>query len=171
MDSLPPDLISRVVDCLETTPSHEPKPQLTPYATVSRQWQLKTERRIFPAIYLHSANRPQKFQQVVASNTYRQSCIRYIDLMVELESYDDKARARFEIHEEQQQNNKIFTVISHSLLVTLTSWPADTTVTLVITAQTPSDSVDLNGQWERKQREQAVILRQEDLFEQRYETS
>jgi hypothetical protein len=115
MDSLPPELISRVADYIDTRAWYEPKLQLVPYATVSRRWQAEIERRTFSTIYLHRAKRFQEFEQL-ASNSDRRSCIRHIDLMVELESYDEKARGNFETDEEHQRNNKIFTTTTTGVI-------------------------------------------------------
>lgn len=115
MDSLPPELISRVADYINTRAWYEPKLQLVPYATVSRRWQAEIERRTFSTIYPHRAKRFQEFEQL-ASNAYRRSCIRHIDLTVELESYDEKARGNFETDEEHQRNNKIFTTTTTGVI-------------------------------------------------------
>ncbi|KAJ6094852.1 hypothetical protein N7467_002365 [Penicillium canescens] len=138
MDSLPPELISRVVHYIDTKAWYEPKLQIVPCTTVSRSWKAEIERRTFSTIYIYSAKRFQVFEQL-ASNAYRKSCIRHIDLMVELESYDKKSRANLETDDEHQRNNKIFTTIFHSLFGCLASRPDGANITLTMNVQSPSD--------------------------------
>lgn len=107
MESLPPELISRVVDYMisDSPAGRHLRISLAPYATVDRRWQAIIERHTFSDICIKTTKRLEEFQPLV-STTHRRAYIQGIALLVELESCYEKARARFETDEERQRNNK-----------------------------------------------------------------
>jgi hypothetical protein len=170
MESLPPELISRVVDYIisDKPARRHSRISLAPYATVDRRWQVIIERHTFSDICIKTTKRLEEFQRLV-STTHRRASIRRIALLVELESYDEKARPRFETDEERQRNNKIFTTTISTLFRTLSGWSDIAGIHLNIKAQSPSDYLASKG--EIKQRVRAARSRVNDLLSQRYERS
>ncbi|KAJ6076523.1 hypothetical protein N7499_008504 [Penicillium canescens] len=152
MDSLPTELFSRVVDYIisDSHARRHPRISLAPYATVDRRWQAIIERRTFSDICIKTTKRLEEFQRLVSS-THRRASIQRIALLVELESYDEKARARFETDEERQRNNKIFTTTISILFRTLSGWSDIAGIHLNIKAQSPSDYLALKSKEEIKQ--------------------
>ncbi|KAJ5776962.1 hypothetical protein N7520_000208 [Penicillium odoratum] len=175
--ALPPELIGLMVSYI-TAPPLSPHEQqhgqshLSQYATVDRVWQEIIEERTFSTICLGTAKRLDEFRRLKL-NSRRKSCIRRIDLIVELEPYDVDARARFETDEEHQRNNKLFTQAIHSLLQVLASWPNNPQgIELSITAQSPSDMSAIPDLRERRKRRKAARFdRVTDLLHRRYEKS
>ncbi|CAG8910035.1 unnamed protein product [Penicillium egyptiacum] len=170
MESLPPELMSRVVDYIVSDRPARSGIFLAPYATVDRRWQAMIERHTFSYIYINTNKRLEEFQRLV-STTRRRACVRTITLLVELESYDEKARARFETDEERQQNNKIFTATISTLFRIISGWSDNASIALNIEAQSPSDYTALKSRGEIKQRLRAAKPRVNDLLSQRYERS
>ena len=171
MESLPPELISRVVDyIIYRDAGRHPRISLAPYATLDRRWQAIIERQTFSDICINTTKRLEEFQRLV-STTHRRASIRIIALRVELESYDEKARARFETDEERQRNNKIFTTTISTLFRTLSGWSDIAGIHLSIRAQSPSDYLALKSKGEIKQRLREAKSRVNDLLSQRYERS
>jgi hypothetical protein len=172
MESLPPELISRVVDYIisDRDAGRHPRISLAPYATLDRRWQAIIERQTFSDICINTTKRLEEFQRLV-STTHRRASIRIIALRVELESYDEKARARFETDEERQRNNKIFTTTISTLFRTLSGWSDIAGIHLDIRAQSPSDYLALKSNGEIKQRLREAKSRVNDLLSQRYERS
>jgi hypothetical protein len=172
MESLPPELISRVVDYIisDRDAGRHPRISLAPYATLDRRWQAIIERQTFSDICINTTKRLEEFQRLV-STTHRRASIRIIALRVELESYDEKARARFETDEERQRNNKIFTTTISTLFRTLSGWSDIAGIHLGIRAQSPSDYLALKSNGEIKQRLREAKSRVNDLLSQRYERS
>jgi hypothetical protein len=166
MESLPSELISRVLDYIIPTKGSRRYPgiKLARYATLSRRWQAIIERCTFSDICINTPKRLEEFQQIV-SKSHRRSYVQLIYLRVKLESYDEQARARFETDEEHQRNNKIFNTTISALFRILADWPKDTGIELDIQAWCPSDSCD------RHRRRAARMSRVNDLFSRRYETS
>ncbi|KAJ5455705.1 uncharacterized protein N7458_003969 [Penicillium daleae] len=125
MDSLPPELISRVLDHMIPVGNYTRRsPSLASYATLGRHWQAIIERRTFANIRIHTPKRMEEFQRIVTDRR-RRSCVQLIKLVVRLESYDVQARARWETDEERQQNTKIFTSTISTLFKILSCWPDD----------------------------------------------
>jgi hypothetical protein len=172
MESLPPELISRVVDYIipDKPAGRHPRVSLAPYATVDRRWQVIIERHTFSEICINTTKRLGEFQRLV-STTHRRASLRIIVLLVELELYNEKARARFETDEERQRNNKIFTTTISTLFRTLSGWSDIAGIHLDIKAQSPSDYLALKSKGEIKQRLRAAKSRVDDLLSQRYERS
>ena len=93
MDSLPPELISLVLDLMITKGNHADRsPSLASYVTLGRHWQAIIERHTFAKIRIHTAERMEEFQRIL-TDPRRRSCIQLIKLVVRLESYDIQARA------------------------------------------------------------------------------
>lgn len=169
MDSLPPELISRVLDYIIPHGRHRIHPgiPLATYATLNRRWQAIIERCTFAYLYIDTPKRLEEFQQLV-STPHRRSCVQVIDLRVELESYDEKARARVETDEERQRNNRIFTTTISTLFRILSDWPDDFGISIEISARSPGDFLEFK---ERRKRRRVTGSREDDLFEKRYERS
>ncbi|KAJ5906757.1 uncharacterized protein N7473_003673 [Penicillium subrubescens] len=167
MDLLPPELISLVLNHLKIARDHEGRSfSLAPYATLGRHWQAIIERRTFAKIRIHTAKRLEEFQRIV-TNPSRRSCVKRINLVVRLESYDVQARAQWETDEDRQQNNKIFTSTICTLFKILSSWPNDAaSIELSIQAMCPSDFLDM-----KQRRKPAARSRLDDLLQKRYERS
>ncbi|KAJ5720642.1 uncharacterized protein N7483_008576 [Penicillium malachiteum] len=135
-----------------------------PYATVSREWQMLIEQRIFNTINLNTSKQLAAFKQIVAQNTRRKTCIRKIKLVVELEPYSIEARAEFETAEEHRRNNGIFVPAIQSLFSILKSWPENEPgINLSIEVMSPSDIVD------RQRARQARKDPETDLWQRRFE--
>jgi hypothetical protein len=108
----------------------------------------------------------------IASTPQRRAYVRRIGLIIELESYDQNARASFETDEERQRNNRIFTTTISSLFRILSEWPDDSGIALKIRAQSPGDYQALKDKAEiRKRLRVAKMLRVNDLLHRRYERS
>ncbi|KAJ5380951.1 uncharacterized protein N7496_003379 [Penicillium cataractarum] len=169
MDSLPPKLISRVLDYIIPDGCHRIHPgiSLATYATLNRRWQAVIERCTFAYLYINTPSRLEEFQQLV-STPRRRSCVQVVDLCVQLEQYDEKARARVETDEERQRNNRIFTTTISTLFRILSDWPDNSGISIEISAWSPSDFLVFK---ERKRRKRVTGSRVDDLFKKRYERS
>jgi hypothetical protein len=167
MDLLPPELISLVLKHLKIAEDHAGRSSsLAPYATLGRHWQAIIERRTFAKIRIHTAKRLEEFQRIV-TDSRRRSCLKRIELVVRLESYDVQARAQWETDEERQQNNKIFTSTICTLFKILASWADDAArIELSIQAMCPSDFLDM-----KQRRKKGARSRLDDLLHMRYEKS
>lgn len=172
---LPPELIRQVVSYINAPPSGPHKQQsrhkgLSRYATVNRDWQAIIEELTFSTLHLKTAKRLEEFKSLNLDSR-RKSCVRGIDLRVELESYDVAARARFETDEEHARNNKIFTEAITSALQILASWPNnERRIALSIEAWSPSDwgaIADRKANIQR--RREARFDRTSDLLHRRFE--
>ncbi|KAJ5919201.1 hypothetical protein N7466_010144 [Penicillium verhagenii] len=159
---LPIELTEQVISYL-IDPGFDP----APYTTVSREWQLIIEQRTFNTINLNS-ERLAAFKQIVAQNTQRKTCIRNINLIIDLEPYSIEARAEFETAEEHRRNNELFVPAIQSLFSTLESWPENAYepgINLSIEALSPSDAMD------RQRSRQARRDPTKDLGWRRFERS
>jgi hypothetical protein len=171
MESLPPELISRILDyIIDGRLRSHPGISLAPYATLSRRWQAEIERCTFSYIYITTPRRLEEFERLLWTPR-RRSCVRFIQLVVELESYDEKARARFETDEERQRNDEIFTTTIGSLFKSLSDWPANLDIGVDIKARSPGDYLAIKNPKERRQRKRAAAERVNDLLNKRYERS
>lgn len=175
--TLPPELTRQVVSYLNAPPSGPHKQQSRQdglsrvrYATVSRDWQAIIEERTFSTLHLTTAKRLEEFKSLNL-DPRRKSCVRRIDLRVELESYGVAARARFETDEEHARNNKIFTEAITSVLRVLQSWPNDGPgIALSIAAWSPSDwGAIADRKANRQRRKEARFDRTSDLLNRRFE--
>ncbi|OKP02372.1 hypothetical protein PENSUB_7136 [Penicillium subrubescens] len=166
MESLPPELISQVLDFIipATGSRRWPEIKLAGYATLSRRWQAFIEPCTFSDISINDPKRLEEFQQII-SISHRRSYVKKIYLRVKLESYDEEARARFETDEEHQRNNKIFNSTISALFRILADWPKEAGIELGISAWCPSDYCD------RQRRLAAAMWRGNDLLGWRYEKS
>lgn len=172
---LPPELTRRVVLYINAPPSglHEQRSHQdgrSKYATVNRDWQAIIEERTFSTLHLRTAKRLEEFKSLNLGPR-RKSCVRKIDLRVELESYDVAARARFETDEEHARNNKIFTEAITSVLQVLASWPNNEPgIALFIAALSPSDWGAIADRKANIQRRKAARFdRTSDLLDRRFE--
>lgn len=161
---LPPELTAQVISYfIASAPVNL---GLARYATVNRQWQTIIERYTFSSILVDASQRLEEFDQIVARNGRRRSYIRDINLAVELESYDIKARTEFETAEENSRNNKIFEETIQSLFRILEPWPEDPVgIRLSLEAHSPSDAFGGKSRerWRKGSRDP------HDLLERRYE--
>lgn len=170
---LPPELTARVISYLTIPDNFNPykiqePARVAQYATVSRDWQMIVERHTFSTLHLTTPQRLTEFEQIVAQNARRRSYVRNVNLLVQLESYDVEARAKFETAEEHRRNNEIFTRTIQSLFKILQSWPEDQTgIHLSIKAQSPSDAVP--GKEGQRRMKEARKNRAKDLLERRFE--
>ncbi len=160
MDSLPPELISRVLDYIIPVGHSRRFPgiPLAPCATLDRRWQTIIESCTLSDIRINTPQRMEEFQRLV-SVPRRTACVQGIEFVVELESYDEQARARFETDEERQRNNEIFTTTIGALFKILSSCTHDSIIEVDIKAMSPSDYLALKTWRERKQRRQAASSR------------
>ena len=78
---------------------------ISTYAAVSKEWQESIERTTFSRIKL-TPSRLEYFRRFVCGP--RRKYVRYIELNVVLEAYDEEAWGRVESEEEQARNNEIF---------------------------------------------------------------
>lgn len=171
MESLPPELISRILDyIIDGRLRSHPGISLAPYATLSRRWQAEIERCTFSYIYITTPRRLEEFERLLWTPR-RRSCVRFIQLVVELESYDEKARAHFETDEERQRNDEIFTTTIGSVFEILSDWPANLDIGVDIKARSPGDYLAIKNPKERRQRKRAAAERVNDLLNKRYERS
>ncbi|KAJ6181246.1 hypothetical protein N7519_011707 [Penicillium mononematosum] len=150
MESLPPELISRVVEHIAQIilRKDDAPVSLAPYATVDRRWQAIIERRKFSYIDINNAKRLEEFQRI-----------------------DKKARAPFETDEERQRNNTIFTTTISTLFRSISGWPDDAGISLHIEAMSPSDYLALKSKALTKRGKRPGKPRVNDLLSQRYERS
>ena len=172
---LSPELTRQVVLYINARPSSAHKQQsrqdgLSRYAAVNHYWQAIIEELTFSTIHLKTAKRLEEFKSLNLGPR-RKSCVRRIDLCVELESYDVAARARFETDEEHARNNKIFTEAVTSVLQVLASWPNNELgIALSIAALSPSDwAATADRQANIQRRRAARFDRTSDLLDRRFE--
>ncbi|KAJ5902915.1 hypothetical protein N7495_003443 [Penicillium taxi] len=82
------------------------KLELAQYASVNRNWQAVVEERSWATLRVKTGT-PLSLDQFerLTNDPRRQSYIRNIELIVELEPYDEAARAHFETESEHERNN------------------------------------------------------------------
>ncbi|KAL2800472.1 hypothetical protein BJX66DRAFT_332047 [Aspergillus keveii] len=133
---LPPELLAEVISNLDT--------DLAQYLTVSREWQAAIERQTFAEIKLNTSERLAEFHEIVAKNRWRRTCLRRVEVIVQLEAYSVEARPRFETAEEHARNNTIFVHWVRAVLKSLALWSEQdrADVGLWLQAQSPSDLLD-----------------------------
>jgi hypothetical protein len=156
---LPPELLAEVISNLDT--------DLAQYLTVSREWQAAIERQTFAEIKLNTSERLAEFHEIVAKNRWRRTCLRRVEVIVQLEAYSVEARPRFETAEEHARNNTIFVHWVRAVLKSLALWSEQdrADVGLWLQAQSPSDLLD-------RQRLRAARMEPEtDLLQARFEHS
>ncbi|KAJ5627783.1 hypothetical protein N7490_010011 [Penicillium lividum] len=116
--SLPPEITGHVVSLLANPLSHiNSKLELAQYASVNRDWQASVEERSWATLRVKTGT-PLNLDQFerLTNDPRRQSYIRNIELIVELEPYDEAARAHFETESEHERNNQIFSEAIRSVL-------------------------------------------------------
>ncbi|RMZ10238.1 hypothetical protein D0860_03890 [Hortaea werneckii] len=99
---LPPELLAHIVSYLV------PEGPLSPYASISRDWQYAVEARTFSSLRLETDGLT-KFERLVAdSHVHRRAAVRSISFTAVLPAYDDIACAQFENEVDKQANNESF---------------------------------------------------------------
>ncbi|KAK8037859.1 hypothetical protein PG991_001205 [Apiospora marii] len=111
MDKLSPEILSLVVDHLDTD-------RLSCYATISRAWQHEVERRCFRNVELTVENM-SAFPGIFARLPHRRSYLRRITLALQMERLDDETVSHF------VTEHMVFRRCLTSLLATLKQWEED----------------------------------------------
>ncbi|KAF3391574.1 hypothetical protein F1880_007488 [Penicillium rolfsii] len=140
---LPPEITSRIVSLLENKLTHiDTTLGLAQYASVNRDWQPIVEERSWEKLRINTGT-PLNLEQFerFTKDPRRQSYIRDIELTVELEPYDEAARAHFETESEEERNNQIFSDAIRSVLQIVAKWRSSQGTSLSVKAQSPSDLV------------------------------
>ncbi|GLI72237.1 hypothetical protein PoHVEF18_000407 [Penicillium ochrochloron] len=133
----------RSVSLLETPLTQiDTKLGLAQYASVNRDWQPIVEERSWAKLRVKTGT-PLNLDQFerFTKNPRRQSYIQDIELIVELETYDEAARAHFETESENKRNNQIFSDAIRSILQFIAQWKSPQGISLSLKAQSPSDLV------------------------------
>jgi hypothetical protein len=176
MNNLAPELLAAIVSQLELVPQLElPLSKLSPYSTVSRQWQFAVERHTFCCIRLKSTDL-EHFSNLFRDHR-RREILAAIDYHVILPTYSDKRCAKFETAKDRNLNNEAFTEAFHGLFRILHSWEQDSgtatsdqmrgcPIELESTVYSPMDYP-----YRKNHREKADSGGRRDLFERRYEYS
>lgn len=146
----PPEITARIVSLLEKPLTHiETKLGLAQYASVNRDWQPIVEERSWAKLHIKTGT-PLNLDQLerLTKDPRRQSYIRDIEFIVELDPYDEAARAHFETESEHERNNQIFSDAIRSILQTVAKWRSSQGISLSFKAQSPSDlGASPNRRW------------------------
>ncbi|KOS47800.1 hypothetical protein ACN38_g1277 [Penicillium nordicum] len=140
---LPPEITGRIVSLLENPSTHiDTELGLAQYASMNRDWQPIVEERSWAKLRVKTGA-PLNLEQFekLTKDPRRQSYIRDIELIVELEPYDESARAHFETESENERNNQIFSDAIRSILQTVAKFRSSRGISLSVKAQSPSDLV------------------------------
>ncbi|KAJ5640367.1 uncharacterized protein N7484_008229 [Penicillium longicatenatum] len=140
---LPSEITGRIVSLIENPLTRiDTKLRLAQYATVNRDWQPIIEERSWAKIQVKTGIplNLDEFERLT-KDPRRQSYIRDIELIVELEPYDEAARAQFETEFEHERNNQIFSEAIRSVLQIVAKWRPSQGISLSIKVQSPSDLV------------------------------
>lgn len=140
---LPPEITGRIVSLLENPSTHiDTELGLAQYASVNRDWQPIVEERNWAKLRVKTGT-PLNLEQFekLTKDPRRQSYIRDIELIVELEPYDESARAHFETESENERNNQIFSDAIRSILQTVAKFRSSRGISLSVKDQSPSDLV------------------------------
>jgi hypothetical protein len=100
-------------------------------------------------------------------NPRRQLYIQDIELIVELETYDEAATAHFETESENKRNNQIFSDAVRSILKIIAQWKSSQGISLYLKAQSPSDLVASPSRQRRIKAARAE--RTGDILDRRFE--
>lgn len=185
---LPSEISRRIVSLLGAPYSWSDQRQervaadrIASYATVSRAWQAEVEQQTFRRLYLKPDRVSHALTQEDVLSPARVGYIRSIHLDVLLASYDDAARQRVESDEDKRRNNETFSIAVRRmfrLLGRLYEDPRELLsgdrqnarqLTLILTAQSPSDPSPGNAFAYRRQRTRRGL--EKDLLELRYQSS
>ncbi|RMX73439.1 hypothetical protein D0869_13604 [Hortaea werneckii] len=99
---LPPELLAHIVSYLA------PEGPLSPYASISRDWQYAVEANTFSSLRFQT-NDLTNFECLVAdSYVHRRAAVKSIGFTAVLPTYDDIACAQFEKEADKQANNESF---------------------------------------------------------------
>ncbi|KAG8673705.1 hypothetical protein FPOAC2_07166 [Fusarium poae] len=128
-NNLPPELrnqiLNYIVEDYFASVEEEDCPILTPYTTVSREWQLVFETITFQNISLviYKVGDFDDFARSTSGhNTYRRHHIRNISIIIVLPGYQCRDCEWPESAEEIEQNNHVFTQSMMALLDVLSTW-------------------------------------------------
>ncbi|KAJ5564643.1 hypothetical protein N7513_000885 [Penicillium frequentans] len=124
---LPPDITGHIVSLLANPLTHiNSKLGLAQYASVNRDWQARVEKRSWATLRFKTGT-PLNLDQFekVTNDPRRQSYIRNIELIVELEPHDEAARAHFETESKHERSNQIFSEAIRSVLRIIVKWQAN----------------------------------------------
>ncbi|KAG9952897.1 hypothetical protein KCU85_g1568, partial [Aureobasidium melanogenum] len=115
MDSLPPELLARIISLVVVK-----QKRLTKYATISRAWQHVIEERTFSHLSF-SNDDLDKLKSVVFESpyTHRRTALRRVDYSINLADYDNNACGRFERQADRHINDKAFSKAMADLFATL----------------------------------------------------
>ena len=172
---LPPEITGHIVSLLANPLTYKnSKLELPQYASVNRDWQASVEERSWATLRVKTGT-PLNLDQFerLTNDLRRQSYIRNIELIVELEPYDEAARAHFETESEHERNNQIFSEATRSVLHIIVKWQANKPgtslpgISLSIQVQSPSDLVASPNRLRRKKAARAE--RTTDILNRRFE--
>ncbi|KAJ5093631.1 hypothetical protein N7456_009492 [Penicillium angulare] len=168
---LPPELTGHIVSLLENPLTRtDTKLGLAQYSSVNRDWQHIVEERSWAKIQVKTGTplNLDEFERLT-KDPRRQSYIRDIELIVELEPYDDAARAHFETESEHERNNQIFSEAIKIVLQIVAKWRSSQGISLSIKVQSPSDLAATPNR--RKRIKAARGERTADILNRRFETN
>ncbi|KAH0369120.1 hypothetical protein KCU65_g3523, partial [Aureobasidium melanogenum] len=171
MDSLPPELLARIIFLVVNK-----QKRLTKYATISRAWQHVIEQRTFSHLSF-SNDDLNKLKSVVLESPYihRRTAVRRVDYSINLPDYDDNACGRFERQADRHINDKAFSKALADLfsaLATIDAGNGSRPIDLHLLHF--SSSMDISRRDKEKYRadkDAASIGKRHDLFELRYRDS
>jgi hypothetical protein len=175
---LPPEITGHIVSFLANPLTRiDSKLQLAQYASVNRDWQAIIEERIWRTLRVKTGTplNLDQFERLI-NKPRRQSYIRNIEFIVELEPYDEAARANFETKSEHERNNQIFSEAIRLILHIISKWQANKPgasiqgISLSIQAQSPSD-LFASPKTRLKRRKAARADRTKDILNRRFENN
>ncbi|KAI5252226.1 hypothetical protein E4T42_03611 [Aureobasidium subglaciale] len=193
MDSLPQEILTKIIPLLKIDQSRKPQPlfdtsledqqkqeqrqhQLAPCATISRTWQYAIEQYTFSRLSISSDELDLfHFAVVKSPHRHRRAVLKRIDFSVRLPDYDDNACARFERWRDLQANDEAFSKAITGLFTSLTALDTNDgsrPIELHLTDSYSSmDTIRRNKANLAKDREAAAIGQRNNLFELRYRDS
>lgn len=131
MDTLPQELVTHIASFLEREEpdldyyaNQKAVYKLSPYAMLSRKWQLAIESRTFRCLRLQSTELPS-FNHCFTQQPHRRHLLSVLRYEVVLPNYTDNGCAKFETKEDMQRNDQAFTHAIHALLRFLRIWQDD----------------------------------------------
>lgn len=161
LPQLPPELIDNCIFFL-------PDPLAT-YASVSKEWQAIVEKRTFLTLHLNPT-RLDDFKRVVMDQLRRRyHLVRCLNLDASLPEYSIAARIELETDEDRNQNNQAFSNTICLFFDTLSSWPEECPLSVVIYSRSPSDWTGAPDPVERRRLGESYP--DMDYLERRYEQS
>ncbi|KAI5240203.1 hypothetical protein E4T43_06323 [Aureobasidium subglaciale] len=190
MDSLPKDVLTKIIPLLKIDQSRKPQPlfdtllkdqqkqkhQLTPYATISQIWQYAIEQHTFSRLSFSSDElNVFHFAVVKSPHRHRRAALKRIDFSVRLPSYDDNACARLERWRDVQANDEAFSKAITGLFTSLAALDtSDGSRPIELHVADSYSSMDTNHRNKAnliEDRKAVAIGQRNDLFELRYRDS